>query len=176
MVYVGDYGNIAQTFDHNSFPRVKEQELYLKAVNKGSGSMVFQSSFAVATRGRGTYSIRPDVERRLGDSGVQTGIVLIFVHHTSASLILCENADPDVRADLERFMGRLVPDGDPLFRHVDEGPDDMPAHVRSVLTTNSLSVPVRDGRLDLGVWQGIYLWEHRNSAHQRRVTLTVNGD
>jgi secondary thiamine-phosphate synthase enzyme len=138
--------------------------------------MVYQSYFTVATRGRGTYSIRSEAEERLADSGIQAGIGLIFVHHTSASLILCENADPEVRADLERFMGRLVVDGDTLFRHVDEGSDDMPAHVRSVLTTNSLSVPVAGGHFDLGVWQGIYLWEHRKAAHRRRVTLTVCGD
>jgi secondary thiamine-phosphate synthase enzyme len=130
----------------------------------------------VATRGRGTYLIGPELEGRLADSGIRTGIALIFVHHTSASLILCENADPQVRADLERFMGRLVPDGDTLFEHIDEGADDMPAHVRSVLTSNSLSVPVSGGRFDLGVWQGVYLWEHRVAPHRRRVTLTVYGD
>jgi secondary thiamine-phosphate synthase enzyme len=138
--------------------------------------VVYQSSFTIATRGRGTYPIAPEVQQRLADSGIDTGIGLVFVHHTSASLILCENADPEVRTDLERFMGRLVPDGDPLFRHVDEGSDDMPAHVRSILTSNSLSVPVSGGRLDLGVWQGIYLWEHRMAPHRRRVTLTVYGD
>lgn len=138
--------------------------------------MLFQSSFSIATRGRGTYPIREPADQRLAGSGIDTGIGLIFVHHTSASLILCENADPEVRADLERFMGRLVPDGDPLFHHIDEGADDMPAHVRSVLTSNSLSVPVSGGRFDLGVWQGIFLWEHRKMAHQRRVSLTVYGD
>jgi secondary thiamine-phosphate synthase enzyme len=138
--------------------------------------VVYQSSFTIATRGRGTYPIAPEVQQRLADSSIDTGIGLVFVHHTSASLILCENADPEVRTDLERFMGRLVPDGDPLFRHVDEGSDDMPAHVRSILTSNSLSVPVSGGRLDLGVWQGIYLWEHRTAPHRRRVTLTVYGD
>jgi secondary thiamine-phosphate synthase enzyme len=138
--------------------------------------MVYQSSINVATRGRGSYSIRGEIEQKLAESHLTTGIGLIFVHHTSASLILCENADPEVRRDLERFMGRLVPDGDPLFHHVDEGPDDMPAHVRSILTGNSLSVPVCDGHFDLGIWQGIYLWEHRQMAHRRRVTLTVYGD
>ena len=138
--------------------------------------MVYQSSFTVATRGRGTYPIAEQAQERLADSGIETGIGLIFVHHTSASLILCENADPEVRTDLERFMGRLVPDGDHLFRHVDEGDDDMPAHVRSILTSNSLSVPVAGGSFDLGVWQGIYLWEHRLAPHRRRVTLTVYGD
>jgi len=138
--------------------------------------MVYQCSFEVATRGRGSYSIREEAERWLAESAIKAGIGLVFVHHTSASLILCENADPEVRADLERFMARLVPDGDPLFRHIDEGPDDMPAHVRSILTSNSLSVPVTAGRFDLGVWQGIYLWEHRQAAHRRRITLTVCGD
>ena len=138
--------------------------------------MVYQASFQVNTRGRGSYAITDEIAASLQASGVATGICLVFVHHTSASLMLCENADPEVRRDLERFMTRLVPDGDPLFQHVDEGPDDMPAHVRSVLTSNSLSVPVSDGRCDLGVWQGIYLWEHRVAPHHRRVTVTVVGD
>jgi len=138
--------------------------------------MVYQSSFQVATGGRGIYPIKQDVEERLKASGLHTGICLIFLHHTSASLVLCENADPEVQADLERFMARLVPDGDPLFRHIDEGPDDMPAHLRSILTSNSLSVPVSSGRCDLGIWQGIYLWEHRRIPHQRRVTVTVLGE
>jgi secondary thiamine-phosphate synthase enzyme len=130
----------------------------------------------VSTRGRGSYPIAGDIQKQLQESGVETGICLIFVHHTSASLMLCENADPEVRADLERYMARLVPDGDPIFRHVDEGPDDMPAHVRSILTSSSLSIPVSEGRCDLGTWQGIYLWEHRQAAHRRRVTVTVYGE
>jgi secondary thiamine-phosphate synthase enzyme len=138
--------------------------------------MVYQSSFKVATGGRGIYPIKRDVEERVKASGIHTGISLIFLHHTSASLILCENADPEVQADLERFMARLVPDGDSIFRHIDEGPDDMPAHVRSILTSNSLSVPISSGRCDLGIWQGIYLWEHRRIPHQRRITVTVHGD
>ena len=138
--------------------------------------MLYQSSFQVATRGRGSYSISRDIGLGLDESGIRAGICLIFLHHTSASLILCENADPEVRADLERFMGRLVPDGDPIFRHVDEGPDDMPAHVRSILTSNSLSVPVSGGRCDLGTWQGVYVWEHRQAPQRRRITLTVYGD
>ncbi len=138
--------------------------------------MIYQESFQVATRGRGSYAIGDEVERRLAQSGVGTGICHLFVHHTSASLMLCENADPEVRADLERFMERLVPDGDPLFRHIDEGPDDMPAHVRSVLTGQFLSVPVSAGRCALGIWQGIYLWEHRRHPHRRRVTVTVVGE
>ncbi len=138
--------------------------------------MIFQSSFSVDTRGRGSVLIQGQVEACVAEAGVGTGICLIFVQHTSASLMLCENADPEVRADLERFMARLAPDGDPLFRHVDEGPDDMPAHVRSVLTGSSLTVPVSAGRCALGVWQGIYLWEHRSAPHRRHVSVTVLGD
>ena len=138
--------------------------------------MLYQSSFQVVTKGRGSYPVSRDIGLRLEESGIHAGICLIFLHHTSASLILCENADPEVRADLERFMGRLVPDGDPIFRHVDEGSDDMPAHVRSILTSNSLSVPVSGGRCDLGTWQGIYVWEHRQAPQHRRVTLTVYGE
>jgi secondary thiamine-phosphate synthase enzyme len=138
--------------------------------------MIYRSSFTMRTRGRGSYPVDEQVRARLAESGIKTGICLVFVHHTSASLMLCENADPEVRADLERFMGRLVPDGDPLFHHLDEGEDDMPAHVRSILTTNSLSVPVAGGRCDLGTWQGIYLWEHRRAAHQRRISVTVYGE
>ena len=122
------------------------------------------------------YPIKRDVEEQLTSSGIHTGIGLVFLHHTSASLVLCENADPEVQADMERFIARLVPDGDPIFRHIDEGPDDMPAHVRSILTSNSLSVPVSSGRCDLGIWQGIYLWEHRRTPHTRRITVTVFGD
>lgn len=138
--------------------------------------MVYQLSIQIRTRGRGTYAITSDVYQKVSESGISTGICQVFVHHTSASLILCENADPEVRSDLERFMTRLVPDGDPIFRHVDEGPDDMPAHVRNILTSSSLSLPVTNGRCDLGTWQGIYLWEHRTVAHQRRITVTVYGE
>jgi secondary thiamine-phosphate synthase enzyme len=99
----------------------------------------------------------------------------VFLHHTSASLVLSENADPDVRRDLEAFFARLVKDGDPLFVHDAEGPDDMPAHVRTVLTQNSLSIPVKNGAPDLGTWQGVYVWEHRTSPHRRRVTVSVVG-
>lgn len=129
----------------------------------------------VTTPGRGTVDITAQVRAALEAAGVQSGLCNVFVHHTSASLILCENADPTVRGDLERFLARLVPDGDPLFEHTDEGPDDMPAHVRSVLTQTSISIPVAGGELDLGTWQGIYLWEHRRRGHQRRVTISVVG-
>ncbi len=138
--------------------------------------MIFQTSFTVDTPGRGSLPMLKEINASLAGSGISTGICLIFVHHTSASLMLCENADPEVRSDLERFMQRLVPDGDPLFRHTDEGPDDMPAHVRSLLTGNSLTVPVSGGCCDLGIWQGVYLWEHRTSAHRRKVSVTLYGD
>lgn len=138
--------------------------------------MVIQDTFEVATRGRGTHDLSREVQQRVAASGIRTGIAQLFVHHTSASLMLCENADPDVRADLERFMSRLVPDGDPLFAHDAEGPDDMPAHVRTLLTGSSLSLPVSGGRCALGTWQGIYLWEHRTHGHRRRLTLTLIGE
>ena len=129
----------------------------------------------VATRGRGTQEITTEVARIVAASGIATGVAHVFVQHTSCSLLITENADPEVHRDLERFMSRLVPDGDPLFKHDDEGPDDMPAHVRSVLTQTSLAVPVVDGRCDLGTWQGLYVWEHRHAPHRRRVTVTVVG-
>ena len=132
-------------------------------------------SFEIATRGRGTVDITREVQREVQRSGVQNGLCNVFVHHTSASLIICENADPGVRGDLEAFLSRLVRDGDPLFRHDQEGPDDMPAHVRTVLTETSVNIPVREGKLALGTWQGIYLWEHRHSPHRRRVTVSVLG-
>jgi secondary thiamine-phosphate synthase enzyme len=132
-------------------------------------------SFTVATSGRGTFDITDRVQAVVAEARVQGGLCNVFVHHTSASLILCENADPTVRSDLERYFGRLVADGDPIFRHTAEGPDDMPAHVRSVLTQASLSLPVAGGRCDLGTWQGLYLWEHRHDGHRRRITVTVIG-
>ncbi len=138
--------------------------------------MVFQKAFTVATRGRGTYMITRDIQQLVAGSGIQTGICNIFVHHTSASLILNENADPDVRDDLERFMSRLVPDGDPLYAHTCEGPDDMASHVRTSLTDSGLTVPVAHGQCALGTWQGVYLWEHRTMGHQRKVTVTVYGE
>jgi secondary thiamine-phosphate synthase enzyme len=115
------------------------------------------------------------VQQIVEHAGLRGGQCTVFVHHTSASLILCENADPDVQRDLEAFAARLVPDGDPLFVHVDEGDDDMPAHVRSVLTHASLTIPIANGHCDLGTWQGIYLWEHRKAPHQRRITVTLVG-
>ena len=133
------------------------------------------TKLVVETRGRGTYEITAEVQRAVAQSGVTEGLCTVFVHHTSASLIICENADPDVRRDLDAFFARLVPDGDRLFTHTAEGPDDMPAHVRSVLTQCSLTIPVARGRADLGTWQGVYLWEHRHAAHRRNLTITVLG-
>lgn len=132
-------------------------------------------TLSVKTRGRGTTDITREVQRVVGGAEIDAGLCNVFVHHTSASLIICENADPTVREDLERFAARLVPDGDPIFEHTSEGPDDMPAHVRSILTQASISVPVSGGRAALGTWQGVYLWEHRHAAHTRRVTVSVVG-
>ena len=138
--------------------------------------MTTQKQLTIATRGRGTYNISRDVEKAVRESGLASGICHVFVHHTSASLILCENADPTVRRDLDAFMARLVPDGDALFDHTHEGPDDMPAHVRAILTKMDLTLPVSGGRCALGTWQGIYLYEHRTHAHRRQVTVTVTGE
>jgi secondary thiamine-phosphate synthase enzyme len=122
---------------------------------------------------RGVHNITPDVARIVAASGARAGLAHIFVHHTSASLTIQESADPAVRVDLEAFLSRLVPDGDRLFTHTDEGPDDMSAHMKAALTSTSLSVPILDGRLGLGTWQALYLWEHRDRAGRRRVTVTV---
>ncbi len=135
--------------------------------------MYHARELSVSTRGRGFHDITDEVQRIVSESGAEEGLCTVFLHHTSASLILCENADPDVRRDLETFFSRLVKDGDPMFRHDMEGPDDMPAHVRTVLTQNSLSIPVKNGSASLGTWQGIYVWEHRTSPHRRRVTVSV---
>ncbi len=137
---------------------------------------MFQLELQIDTAGRGTYDLTREVDRAIRESGVRTGLCHVFLRHTSASLMLCENADPAVLRDLEAFMSRLAPDGDPLYTHTAEGPDDMPAHVRTVLTHNDLNVPVRNSRPDLGTWQGIYLWEHRHAPHRRHVTLTISGD
>ena len=134
-----------------------------------------QEKITVHTRGRGSYEITRDIQKAVQASTIAQGLCHIFIHHTSASLILCENADPTVRSDLEQFMSTLVPDGDPMFEHSDEGPDDMPAHVRTVLTQTGLTIPVANQRCDLGTWQGIYLWEHRTSPHTRKITITVVG-
>jgi secondary thiamine-phosphate synthase enzyme len=137
---------------------------------------IHQAELQSESRGRGTQELTDRLMSIVAASGIVRGLATVFVHHTSASLIVCENADPSVRRDLEAWLARAVPDGDPLFRHVAEGPDDMPAHVRSALTQTSLAIPVRDGRLDLGTWQGIYLYEHRRAPHVRRVSVTIVGD
>ena len=138
--------------------------------------MLAQEELLIATIGRGSQDITHEVQRIVAGSGVETGLCHVFVAHTSASLMLCENADPTVRHDLETFMAHLVPDGDPMFRHQDEGPDDMAAHLRTILTHSDLTLPVSHGRCALGTWQGIFLWEHRSHAFQRRLTVTVQGD
>jgi secondary thiamine-phosphate synthase enzyme len=138
--------------------------------------MVQQQTLSYDTPGRSTRDITRDVERVVRASGLRIGFCNVFLQHTSASLILCENADPSVRQDLETLMSRVAPDGDPAYRHDTEGADDMAAHARSVLTSNSLTVPVTDGRLQLGTWQGIYLWEHRRDPHTRRVVVTLQGE
>lgn len=132
-----------------------------------------QETLEIRTHGRGTIDITAEVQEVVKRSGVRAGFANLFIHHTSASLIINENADPDVRRDLDAFFERLVPDGDSLFVHTCEGPDDMPAHVRSALTATSLGVPVKSGRCDLGTWQAVYLYEHRHASHRRRVTVTL---
>ena len=137
--------------------------------------MFHRGELTVATKGRGTYDITGEVAKVVAASNARNGLATVFIHHTSASLIICENADPSVRKDLETFAAKLVPDGDRMFTHDAEGDDDMPAHVRSVLTANSLAIPVHGGKLVLGTWQGLFLWEHRTRAHQRKITVTVLG-
>ena len=130
----------------------------------------------IATRGRGFYEFTREVERWVAENRFRDGLLTLHLRHTSASLLIQENADPDVRRDLEAFFHRLAPDGDPLFVHTTEGDDDMPAHVRTALTAVNLSIPVRGGEPVLGTWQGIYLWEHRTRPHSRRVVLHFVGE
>lgn len=144
-------------------------------MNKQALSHIARDSFTIATPGRGLTDITDRIAAIVRAAELESGLVTVFTHHTSCSLLLGENADPTVCDDLERFFDRLVTDGDPIFRHTAEGPDDMPAHVRSMLTGASLSLPLADGRLDLGTWQGAFLFEHRHRPHQRRVTVTIVG-
>ena len=132
--------------------------------------------FIVPTRGRGFYEITEEVAGLVRQSGFHTGLTTLHLQHTSASLLIQENADSDVRRDLEAFIARLAPDGDALFRHTCEGDDDMPAHVRTALTAVNLSVPIRAGELALGTWQGIFVWEHRYHGHQRRIAVHLLGE
>jgi len=138
--------------------------------------MIEQRTLRFNTRGRGTLDVTQDIARVVSSSGIRSGLCSVFLQHTSASLILCENADPTVRVDLETLLVRLVPDGDPAYRHDTEGPDDMAAHARSVLTSNALTIPVADGRLALGTWQGVYLFEHRHAGHVRQLIVTLLGE
>jgi len=134
------------------------------------------TTLAFESRGRGLVDITRPVVDWAGASGLRSGLLTLFIRHTSASLLIQENADADVRADLDRFLARLVPDDDALFRHRDEGPDDMPAHVRAALTATQLSIPIAGGRLVLGTWQAIYLWEHRLRGHRRELALHLVGE
>lgn len=129
--------------------------------------------FSVETRGQGLCEITSKVRSFVTDSSVQEGLCTIFVRHTSASLVIQENADPSAKRDLERWIARLVPEGDPFYTHDTEGPDDMPAHIRAALTATSLSIPIADGKLALGTWQGIYLWEHRQRGSRREIVVHV---
>jgi secondary thiamine-phosphate synthase enzyme len=134
------------------------------------------NELSISTKGRAFYEITDQVAELVRQARIQTGLCTLHIQHTSASLLIQENADPDVRRDLDRFFNRLVPDGDNLFEHTAEGDDDMPAHVRTALTTVNLSIPIAQGRLVLGTWQGIYVWEHRTHPHRRRVTVHLLGE
>jgi secondary thiamine-phosphate synthase enzyme len=135
-----------------------------------------QHELKLSTRGRGFYEFTEQAAEWVSRNGFQTGLLTLHLRHTSASLLIQENADPDVRRDLEAFMSRLTPDGDPLFVHTAEGDDDMPAHVRTALTAVNLSIPVARGRMVLGTWQGVYLWEHRRAPHTRTVVMHLVGE
>lgn len=130
----------------------------------------------ISTRGRGFTDITSEVASHVRQTGLQAGLATLHLRHTSASLLIQENADPEVRRDLERFFARLAPDGDPLFRHTSEGDDDMPAHIRTALTTVNLSIPIAHGALVLGTWQGIYVWEHRTAGHRRELVVHLLGE
>ena len=130
----------------------------------------------IQTRGRSILDLTQEIRDVVARSSIRVGLVHVFVHHTSASLIVSENADPDVLIDLETYFSDLVPDGDSRYVHTAEGPDDMASHVRSALTLTSVSIPVHDGQVELGTWQAVYLWEHRHAPHRRRLSLTVQGE
>lgn len=138
--------------------------------------MWWQAEITITTRGRGFHGLTEAVAERVSQAGLQTGLCHLFLRHTSASLCITENADPEVQRDLERFAERLARDGDPLFQHDVEGSDDMPAHVRTLAFGYQLAVPIQRGRLGLGTWQGIYLWEHRRAGRRRELIVTLSGD
>jgi len=137
-------------------------------------SIVHQTTLVINTKGRGLVEISSLIEEQVREAGIDCGLVHVFLQHTSASLSITENADPTVLMDLETVISRLAPDADPAYRHDYEGDDDMAAHVRSVLTTNDLSIPVIEGRMALGTWQGVFIWEHRYRAHQRNIVVTIS--
>lgn len=138
--------------------------------------MIFQETIKISTFGKGMLEITDEVARVVAKSGAAVGVVTVFCRHTSCSLVIMENADPSARADLEKWLDRLVPDGDPRFTHTMEGPDDMPSHIKMALTRTSESIPFSDGRMLLGAWQGIFLWEHRGSPHSRAIVVTAHGE
>lgn len=139
--------------------------------------MIFsQHILKCKTSGRGMINITSRVLDIISQAKLDIGLCNLFLHHTSASIIICENADPTVQRDMEAFMSRLVPDGDALYQHTMEGPDDMPSHVRSILTQSSLTIPISHQKLALGTWQGVFLWEHRFHGHERKVTVTLQGN
>jgi secondary thiamine-phosphate synthase enzyme len=138
--------------------------------------MVHQATITVRTRGQGLQEITGALEQELAQSAVARGLLSVFCQHTSCSLVIMENADPSARSDLEAWLNRLVPENDPHFEHTSEGPDDMPSHIKMALTRTSETIPVTAGRLALGTWQGVYLWEHRDRPHTRRLIVTIYGE
>ncbi len=137
---------------------------------------VIQKTLVFKTNARQQYEFTSEVQAAVVSSKIKQGICHLFIQHTSASLMLCEDADPDVRTDLETFMQSIAPDGSPMFSHTTEGPDDMPAHIRTLITNVSLTIPITNSRCQLGTWQGVYLWEHRTTSHSRNVIMTLYGD
>ena len=133
------------------------------------------TQLSIPTPGRGTIELTSKLQSALRGARVTSGLCNVFLHHTSASLLLCENTDPSVQEDLGRFMSRLVPDGDAIYSHIDEGPDDMSAHVRTILTQSSITIPIAQGQCHLGTWQGLFLWEHRSAPHTRSITISAWG-